>query len=102
MHSSNDFIGEVTLSMSDLVDRAPKPDPKSGLYAHRDGQVVGDQLHEYRLALVPSKTEELDAKKACEITVRAKYTPYAAVRQQFWRRYLQQYGALLRMRLESR
>lgn len=34
--SGNDLIGDVSIDLSELIEAAPKPDPKTGLYANFD------------------------------------------------------------------
>lgn len=82
-----DFVGEIPLLLSELSDKAPKPDEKTGIFpATEDGKIVGDDLHDFTLPL-SSKSAELEEepKNVSTLTVRAKFTPYSALRQRFWR-----------------
>lgn len=86
MHTQ-DFVGECPLLLSELTDKAPKPDESTGIYpVNKDGKVIGDDLHDFTLTLA-SKSAELEdqAKSPSSITIRAKFTPYSALRQRFWR-----------------
>ena len=105
--SSNDHIGDATVSVKDFIESAPQRDPATGLYNDRDG---GDHpMTEYALPLSPAKETQWETKYKPVITFRyaffspqflivlltspisAKYQPYDALRQRFWRQYLTQY-----------
>lgn len=103
--SSNDHIGDATFSVKDLVDCAPQRDPVTGLYNEEDED---HPMSEYGLRLSPAKETQWEAKYNPVITFRytfslsclhiiftssisAKYQPYDALRQRFWRQYLKQY-----------
>ncbi|GAA95764.1 uncharacterized protein L969DRAFT_15683 [Mixia osmundae IAM 14324] len=84
--SSNDHIGDCSLALVDLLEHAPRPDEQTGLYATTpQGDLRGDHLNEYKLAVVKDGT---DLKHVPSLTIRARFSPYAALRQQFWRTYL--------------
>ena len=89
----------------DLVDSAPQRDSVTGLYNEEDGD---HPMSEYGLQLSPAKETHWEAKYNPVITFRyvfslscsdiiltssisAKYQPYDALRQRFWRQYLKQY-----------
>lgn len=77
----------MPLLLSELNGKAPKPDAESGVYpVNTDGKIIGDDLHDYVLPL-GSRSAELEetAKEVPTITLRAKFTPYSALRQRFWR-----------------
>ena len=105
--SSNDHIGSASFSVKDLVDSAPQPDSTTGLYKK---DVEDHPMTEYGLRLSPAKETQWEAKYNPVITFRyafslslsafhtlliqfisAKYQPYDALRQRFWRQYLTQY-----------
>lgn len=166
-YSGNDFIASCTLPIQDLIAKAPKADPKTGLYGLRerlghgslasktrlkklclsrapssqslDGMVraglcktasgastasqtpshlelsqciSADSLsntltdhsepvsgaeeadfHEYALPLKMKNLDKWEAKHNPVIYLRAKYMPYQALRQEFWRAMLRQYDA---------
>lgn len=73
--------------LSELNSRAPRPDPENGIFpVTSEGKIVGDDLHDFALTL-GSRSADLDdsAKELPTITLRAKFTPYSALRQRFWR-----------------
>ncbi|KAK6903556.1 phosphatidylserine decarboxylase [Kwoniella mangroviensis CBS 8507] len=87
--SGNDMVGTCTLPLSELIADAPKPDPETGLY---DKEVDGK--HEMRIFTLNLSTEKdmpWEARHSPKLTVRAKYEPYDALRQRFWRQYITQY-----------
>ncbi|GAA5826014.1 hypothetical protein JCM11251_000092 [Rhodosporidiobolus azoricus] len=89
--SGNDHVGDVAVPLDQLLGRSIQPDSR-GLYpAGPDGRLSGDDFHANSLPLVMSAPEKEvgDAKPTLEI--KAKFTPYAALRQQFWRVYSHQY-----------
>ena len=99
--SSNDHIGDTSFSVKDLVDSAPQRDSVTGLYNEEDED---HPMSEYGLQLSPAKETHWEAKYNPVITfflscsdiiltssISAKYQPYAALRQRFWRQYLKQY-----------
>ena len=103
--SGNDLVGNCTLPISELMLDAPKPDPKTGLYAEdEDGKhemkqfTVGYRMLTwplclYQIPLIVDKDEPWEGKYAPKLTLRAKYEPYDALRQRFWRQYMTQYDA---------
>ncbi|KAJ2928704.1 hypothetical protein H1R20_g8360, partial [Candolleomyces eurysporus] len=90
--SANDHIGDASFDIRELIDDAPQPEPETGLY--KPGQDGGGHpMKEYKLKLETGKGMDWEAKHAPTISLRAKYQPYDALRQQFWRQYLKQYDA---------
>lgn len=57
-----------------------------------DGTQEGD-LKNFEFELIPKKKEKWQEKHRPVLHVRAKYMPYRALRQQFWRSMLRQYDA---------
>ncbi|KAF8624424.1 hypothetical protein AX17_007133 [Amanita inopinata Kibby_2008] len=89
--SSNDHIGDASFDVKTLIECAPQPDEVTGLYASDYG---GDHpMREMRLEVLLAKDISWEAKHNPVVTIRAKYQPYAAMRQRFWRQYLTQYDA---------
>jgi len=105
--TSNDHIGDVTFNVRELVDSAPQP-LVNGLYKVEDIAGIEEaSMKEFKLPLNPGKDISWDVPNApmvsfrCVLFVfvraqlttsdRAKYQPYDAIRQQFWRRYIVQY-----------
>ncbi|TNY17094.1 phosphatidylserine decarboxylase-domain-containing protein [Rhodotorula diobovata] len=90
--SGNDHVGDVAVPLEQLLGTSIQHDER-GLYpAGRDGKLVGDDFHEHELPLVMGDKMDKEANGAKPtLTIRAKYTPYAALRQQFWRVYAADY-----------
>ncbi|KAL1405276.1 phosphatidylserine decarboxylase [Vanrija albida] len=87
--SGNDFVGTSTLPLSDLAADAPKPDPVTGLYPENvDGK---HDFKHFTLPILTSKSMSWEARHSPTLTVRAKFEPYDALRQRFWRQYIKQY-----------
>ncbi|ORX34011.1 phosphatidylserine decarboxylase [Kockovaella imperatae] len=87
--SGNDMIGICTLPLDKLMDNVSRPDPQTGLYDQNDD---GKQdMTEFTLPLVCDKDTPWESKHSPKIIIRAKYEPYDAVRQRFWRQYCTQY-----------
>ena len=91
--SSNDFVGGASIDVAALIEAAPKPDPNSGLY---DPNAASAQsMHEFVLSLsAPDKIDESKSKtgkQAAQLVIEAKFTPYEALRQRFWRQLALQY-----------
>ena len=84
--SGNDHVGDVAVPLEQLLGTSIQHDAR-GLYpAAQDGKLVGDDFHEHDLPLVMGDKVEREANGAKPtLKIRAKYTPYAALRQQFWR-----------------
>ena len=85
---NQDYVGEVPLLLNELNDKAAKPNSGNGIFpVTADGKIIGDDLHDYVLTLGSRSAELEDAAKEQQpnITVRAKFTPYSALRQRFWR-----------------
>lgn len=89
--SGNDMVGTCTLPLSELMSAAPKPDPKTGLYA--EGEDGKHETKEFTLPVVTAKGMSWESRHSPTLTVRAKYEPYDALRQRFWRQYTLQYDA---------
>ena len=72
--------------MAELEGKAPKPDNLTGVYAaNKDGKIVGDDLHDFTMRIGTKSAELEDDKSKMTFTIRAKFTPYSALRQRFWR-----------------
>lgn len=103
--SSNDHVGAASFSVSELLAKAPRKDDKTGLYPEEnDG--TQDSMQEYVLPLQNEQQMPWESKHNPVLTVRAKYQPYDALRQRFWRQYLKQYdtddsGRISRLELTS-
>lgn len=89
--TSNDHIGEASLELSELLANCPKPDPETGLYPPETAET--HDMKQFKLPLSTRKDMPWEAKHTPFITVRAKFQPYDALRQRFWRQYLKQYDA---------
>ncbi|KAK0553436.1 phosphatidylserine decarboxylase [Tilletia horrida] len=113
--SSHDYCGGISLDVAELIAKAPTPDPETGLYAA--ALDLDQELSTYELPLegVPdrdatngageTKVHHELASAAAGIlnklsiahhgspvlTLRAKFQPYAALRQRFWRQLLKQF-----------
>ncbi|GJE89731.1 phosphatidylserine decarboxylase-like protein [Phanerochaete sordida] len=103
--SSNDHVGSASFSVSELLAKAPKKDEKTGLYPE-DNDGTQDSMQDFVLPLQTEKSSPWEAKHHPVLTVRAKYQPYDALRQRFWRQYLKQYdtddsGTISRLELTS-
>ncbi|GAA5892606.1 hypothetical protein JCM8208_005861 [Rhodotorula glutinis] len=90
--SGNDHVGDVAVPLEQLLGTSIQHDAR-GLYpAAQDGKLVGDDFHEHDLPLVMGDKVEREANGAKPtLKIRAKYTPYAALRQQFWRVFAANY-----------
>ncbi|PPQ93553.1 hypothetical protein CVT25_005520, partial [Psilocybe cyanescens] len=91
--SSNDHIGDVYFDVNELVRSAPQPDAETGLYpvGGEEGEKGAEGMREYSLPLSTAKEMKWEAKHNPVIRFKAKYQPYDALRQRFWRQYLTQY-----------
>ncbi|KAI5474290.1 phosphatidylserine decarboxylase [Pseudohyphozyma bogoriensis] len=88
--SSNDHVGDIMLPLAELVGSTIQPG-ENGLYpATSEGRLLGDDFSEHALKIEVSDKEREPA-TAPTLHIRAKFTPYSALRQQFLRTYLRQY-----------
>ena len=87
--SGNDYVGEGTFDLTELLDKAPKKDPITGLYPNV--QELDHDMMEFQLPLTSTKDAPWEAKHKPMFIFKAKYQPYDALRQRFWRQYLAQY-----------
>ncbi|KAI0073153.1 hypothetical protein K474DRAFT_1686324 [Panus rudis PR-1116 ss-1] len=88
--SSNDHVGDAYLEIGQLLANAPQKNPETGLYPE-DHDGTKDGMVEFKLHLSTAKEMPWESKHNPELVVRAKYQPYDALRQRFWRQYLRQY-----------
>lgn len=73
--------------MEELLGSTIQPDER-GLYpATHEGKLIGDDFQEHDLAI---QIEDPQWGQPT-LQIRAKFTPYDALRQQFWRTYLRNY-----------
>ncbi|EIW57117.1 uncharacterized protein TRAVEDRAFT_168718 [Trametes versicolor FP-101664 SS1] len=87
--SSNDHVAEASFDVAKLLENAPKRDDKTALYSDdEDGQ---RSMESFELPLQTAKEVPWESKHKPKIIFRAKYQPYDALRQKFWREYLKQY-----------
>ncbi|KAG2747889.1 hypothetical protein P692DRAFT_20848943 [Suillus brevipes Sb2] len=94
--SSNDHVGDIWLDVGELVRDAPQPDSRTGLYADVCGENdaeggEGREMKQFCLPLTTAKEMPWEAKHNPTISFRAKFQPYAELRQRFWAQYLKQY-----------
>ncbi|RDB27431.1 Phosphatidylserine decarboxylase proenzyme 2 [Hypsizygus marmoreus] len=74
-----------------LIEKAPQKNPETGLY---DMEENGErEMIDFKLKLDPGAGNGgiWELRHSPFIYVRAKYQPYDALRQRFWRHYLKQY-----------
>ncbi|KAF8674083.1 Phosphatidylserine decarboxylase proenzyme 3 [Rhizoctonia solani] len=90
--SGNDHIGDVSLDLPELMKDLPARDPNTGLYPLL-AEPTESELRAFTLDLVPTKEASWEGKHKPTLTIKAKYQPYDALRQRFWRQYLEQYDA---------
>jgi len=89
--SGNDHVGDASFELAPLLENAPKKDPVTGLYPNVPDLDL--EMAEFVLPITPAKEMVWESKHKPKITVRAKYQPYDALRQRFWRQYLAQYAS---------
>ncbi|KAI0326469.1 hypothetical protein GY45DRAFT_1328911 [Cubamyces sp. BRFM 1775] len=87
--SSNDHVGDASFDVARLLANAPKKDEKTGLYP--DDEDGHRSMENFTLPLQTAKEMPWESKHNPTITFKAKYQPYDALRQKFWREYLKQY-----------
>ncbi|RPD72321.1 hypothetical protein L226DRAFT_537138 [Lentinus tigrinus ALCF2SS1-7] len=87
--SSNDHVGEASFDVAMLLADSPKKEERTGLYpAEEDGT---RSMTSFELPLQTAKEMPWESKHNPTISFKAKYQPYDALRQKFWRVYLKQY-----------
>ncbi|KAM0746821.1 hypothetical protein T439DRAFT_329512 [Meredithblackwellia eburnea MCA 4105] len=90
--SSNDHVGDVSLPLVELIGGAPLAPGENGLFeATSEGRLKGDDFVEHVLKVKVSDKEGPHEGEEPRLKIRAKFTPYDALRQQFLRIYLRQY-----------
>lgn len=89
--TSNDHVGSCVLPLSTLLQAAPKADAKTGLF-DPDASALAE-LKTFQLPLTrQGRDEEVKfGHSSPMLTIKAKYMPYAALRQRFWRQLLNQF-----------
>ncbi|EPQ52482.1 hypothetical protein GLOTRDRAFT_140216 [Gloeophyllum trabeum ATCC 11539] len=102
--SSNDHVGDASFNISELLADVPAKDPATGLYT--DDTNGDTPMKEFKLPLSTAKEMPWEGRHNPTITFKAKYQPYDALRQRFWRQYLKQYdtddtGALSHVEITS-
>ncbi|OAV91156.1 hypothetical protein PTTG_08236 [Puccinia triticina 1-1 BBBD Race 1] len=106
--SSNDYIGESQLLLEHLINDTQQNmllDPETGLYQlDPSGKLIGDHMTSYELPVVhtpspttttttttPSAEPAGEATYNGKLSIKAKFIPYSAMRQVFWRKYLDEF-----------
>ncbi|KIY68538.1 hypothetical protein CYLTODRAFT_421485 [Cylindrobasidium torrendii FP15055 ss-10] len=90
--SSNDYIGDSSFSVQELLEDAEKCDEETGLYPiSSNPETLSDKMKEFKLDISTGKESVWAKRHKPVLTVRAKYQPYDALRQKFWQKYLTQY-----------
>ena len=92
--TSNDHIGDVSLPLQELIgDSGPKKNDAGFYETTKEGKLVGNDFVEQRLKIVLDARDgkEVEGKDAPTLLIRTKFTPYEALRQQFWRVFLRIY-----------
>lgn len=87
--SGNDHVGDVSVPLEQLLGTSIQHDDRGIYPAGPDGKLVGDDFHVHELPLVLSDKDVQGVNS--KLLIRAKYTPYAALRQSLWRVYAAQY-----------
>ncbi|KDQ52654.1 hypothetical protein JAAARDRAFT_39909 [Jaapia argillacea MUCL 33604] len=87
--TSNDHVGDASFNVSELLVDVPEKDPETGLY--KAGETGDTPMREFVLGLETDKEVKWEGKHNPTISFKAKYQPYDALRQRFWRQYLKQY-----------
>ncbi|KAL4245597.1 Phosphatidylserine decarboxylase proenzyme 2 [Abortiporus biennis] len=90
--SSNDHVGDASLELTKLIASAPQKDPWTGLYP-AENDTTQDGMEQFVLPLSTAKEMPWESKHNPVLRIRAKYQPYDALRQRFWRQYLKQYDS---------
>jgi phosphatidylserine decarboxylase len=87
----NDFVCDGDLSIRELQETAPEPDPDSGVYQLGNNdpncrfiETLDACIRKFE---IPLKLKNQAKWKDCSptLTVKARFMPYAALRQQLWR-----------------
>ena len=83
------------MDLKDLIANAPKPDASQLFKCNAEGFLLDDQFYNFELPLSGRKGEDDTHKPLGKavLNIRARFTPYAALRQQFWRQYMRQFDA---------
>ncbi|KAJ5475631.1 Phosphatidylserine decarboxylase proenzyme 3 [Penicillium diatomitis] len=94
--NSSENVLDIDTSSSTL--QVPAPDAKDPAAMDSSDSLVipevdDEGLREYRIPLILKNRERWEAKHSPELFIKAKYLPYSALRQQFWRLMLKQYDA---------
>lgn len=90
---NSDFVGRASTNLEFLFDKAPVPGD-NGLYAcDKSGFLLRDKFQEWEAPLAIPNSPDREQSHHPKIKLRAKYVPYEALRQQFWRQYLQDFDA---------
>ncbi|KAG8997441.1 hypothetical protein FRB90_012501, partial [Tulasnella sp. 427] len=88
--SGNDNIGSASFALPELMANVPQPNQTTMIYPESVASGEHD-MTEYKLPIVTDKSAPWEFKHAPVLKFRAKYQPYRALRQKFWREYLKQY-----------
>ncbi|KAI0431152.1 phosphatidylserine decarboxylase-domain-containing protein [Xylaria sp. FL1042] len=93
--SQGDGISESKLTSTSVPKSSLQPsDQVSNLNINNESEISemeGNDFNTFTLPLKMKNLEKWEAKHNPVLTIRAKYMPYPALRQQFWRAMLKQY-----------
>ncbi|EPS27099.1 hypothetical protein PDE_02040 [Penicillium oxalicum 114-2] len=92
--TSSENVLDVDTSSSTLQVPVPGAKGPAAMESTDSLPEVDDEgLREYKIPLILKNRERWEDKHSPELFVKAKYLPYSALRQQFWRLMLKQYDA---------
>lgn len=86
--SSNDHVAGTTLPVEELIKHAPTADENTGVFPEK-----AHDMKEYILPLTMVNADKWQNKYSPQLRIRCKFTPYLALRHQFWRSLLRNYDA---------
>lgn len=91
--SANDYVGELSLDVTDIMDHAPRPHPDTGLYDMDMLETMGMMSYDLPLKREDRNEDTKFGPERPTLQLKASYQPYEALRQKFWREMLRMYDS---------
>lgn len=89
--TANDYVGELSLDLQNILSAAPIPNPESGLYDLHNDQPIHSMYYDLPLSRERGDEDQKFGSNKPTLQLKAVFQPYDALRQRFWLEMLRLY-----------